>query len=255
MYKANRESNSAADSDDDSAFGTMRRMLLQSAIRPRAGAQGARQLRSPQSQGASDQHLDHRPRLHARADNAARRPTASSEGPAGASRGAGCPCNVLLQASIGGPRTGKPRGPRAIAALHGARTRGGLCNGTQTSDAAGHGNRTKHAQLRTPRRTAPRQGLPIPPSRLRATCLMWASRVPTSLASSRPRATRPIRPKRPHRRRSAPYRGTSRIRPCARRQSTCALCPPRLFPPRSSGPVHLAPPRGITSKTPAGITS
>jgi len=30
MYKANRESNGAADSDDDSAFGSSRRMLLQS---------------------------------------------------------------------------------------------------------------------------------------------------------------------------------------------------------------------------------
>jgi len=123
------------------------------------------------------------------------------------------------------------------------------------SDTAGQGNRTQHAQLRTLRRTAPRQELPIPPSRLRATCLRWASRVPTSLATSRLRTTRRIRPERPHRRRSAPYRGTSRIQPCARRQSTCALCPPRHFSPCSSDPVRFTPLRGITSKATAGITS
>ena len=97
--------------------------------------------------------------------------------------------------------------------------------------------------------------LPIPPSRLRATRLRWASRIPTSLATSRPRTTRRICPERPHRRRSAPYHGTSRIQPCARRQSTCALCPPCHFSPCSSGPVHFAPLRGIASQTPAGITS
>jgi len=77
MYKSSHQSGDAADSDDDNASSTPRRLLLQP-VRPRAGAQRARQVRSPQSRGAQAQRLDRRPRLQARADRAVRSSPTSS---------------------------------------------------------------------------------------------------------------------------------------------------------------------------------
>ena len=96
----------------------------------------------------------------------------------------------------------------------------------------------------------PRQGLRVPPSRLRVTSLRWASHILTSLATPRPRTPPRIRPGRPHCRRSATYRGTSRVQPYARRQITSANCPPRHFSPCLYRLFRFAPLRGIAPQTP-----
>jgi len=139
MYKANRESSNAADSDDDSAFSTSRRMLLQSDLaRALKAHDGSVRRKAKELQiSTSITDLASTPAQTTQLADLQHQVKVLQERVA--SRGAGCPCNVLFQASVGGPRTGKPGGPRAIAALHGTRTRGGLHNGTQTSDIAGQG--------------------------------------------------------------------------------------------------------------------
>ena len=142
MYKANRESVNAADSDNDSAYSTPRRLLLQSDL-ARALKEHDRDVRRK----AKD--LQIRTSIAKLAPTPARAPQLADlqrqlktlqERLATQHALA---CNVPLQASIGGPRASQPSGPRAFAAIHCARPGSGLHNGTKAGNGAGQGHPTQ----------------------------------------------------------------------------------------------------------------
>jgi len=261
MYKSHRESDNAADSDDDSASSTPRRLLLQSdlaralkehdrsvrrkaeelqistsiadlASKPAQTAQLAdlqRQLKVLQERLATRLPLQrpppsvHRwPPRHRRAPRHARWQW---------------PPQRHQNQRARGPRTSDPQCATAHTATDGTWT------GTAHPTLAPLRHRLQVGlpPPHLPRRLATSDPPPHPPR----------SPPPPSL----PRTPRRIRPGRPHRRRSAPYRGTSRVQPYARRQITSARRPPRHFSPCFPGLFRSTPLRGIAPQTPGGITS
>jgi len=234
MYELNRKSDNAAGSDNDNASSTPRRLLLQSDLaraltvhdrsvrRKAAELQISASIADLASKTAQTAQLnDLQRQVKVLQERLATRPapaTSSSKLPPSAS--APSPRSTARALAVASTTTPK-RASARLKDFGPARRNCAHCHG---------------------RHLAPGQGLRVPPSRLCDTGLRWASHLLTPLAASRPRTPRRIRPPR---RRSVPYRGTSRVQPYARRQITCARRPPRHFLPCSPGLFHATPPRGI----------